>query len=227
MGNKILWLVAPEPVRYGDRFAEDRHERRMPTMDEFRAVADIAPTEQDRTMLWAYLHTGARREELFRLRWKDVDFKEKQIRLFGRKNQKGQWRDSWLPVRAELLSLLRARQKVTGFMSLVFLNFNGSNDPKFWVPYKQRQHWLGNLCELAEVEPFGFHGIRHLFASILASENVPLPEIQAMLRHQNLTTTQRYIHRLKTKNREVLRALPDLEIEKRPDQKVEYFSKSS
>ncbi|MDD2307899.1 MAG: tyrosine-type recombinase/integrase [Prolixibacteraceae bacterium] len=66
------------------------------------------------------------------------------------------------------------------------------------------------ICVEAGVKPFGFHGIRHLFASILAAQNVPLVEIQYMLRHTSLATTQRYIHRLKKENREVLAALPGL-----------------
>ncbi|MGD9949898.1 MAG: tyrosine-type recombinase/integrase [Desulfobulbus sp.] len=74
------------------------------------------------------------------------------------------------------------------------------------LAYQYRQHWLKKICEEAGVKPFGFHGIRHLFASILAAQNVPLVEIQYMLRHTSLATTQRYIHRLKKKNREVLAA---------------------
>ena len=35
-------------------------------------------------------------------------------------------------------------------------------------------------------------------------------EIQYMLRHTSLATTQRYVHRLKKENREVLEALPGL-----------------
>lgn len=78
------------------------------------------------------------------------------------------------------------------------------------MAYEYRQHWLRRICKRAGGEPFGFHGIRHLFASILAGENVPLVEIQYMLRHTSLATTQRYIHRLKKENREVLAALPGL-----------------
>ena len=78
------------------------------------------------------------------------------------------------------------------------------------LAYQYRQHWLKKVCNEAGVKPFGFHGIRHLFASILAAQNVPLVEIQYMLRHTSLATTQRYIHRLKKENREVLAALPGL-----------------
>ena len=38
-----------------------------------------------------------------------------------------------------------------------------------------------------------FHAIRHLTASILGKNNVPLVDIQAILRHQRLSTTEKYI----------------------------------
>jgi integrase len=49
------------------------------------------------------------------------------------------------------------------------------------------------LCKPAGVKPFGFHAIRHLTASILAQADVPMVTIQRILRHKNLTTTERYI----------------------------------
>lgn len=90
--------------------------------------------------------------------------------------------------------LLRHRKKSNASLDNVFVSYRS-------LPYEYRQHWLKILCEKAGVEPFGFHGIPHLFASILAAENVPLVEIQFMLRHTSLATTQRYIHRLKKENR--------------------------
>jgi hypothetical protein len=50
----------------------------------------------------------------------------------------------------------------------------------------------------------------NLYSLILVARNVPLVEIKYMLRHTSLATTQRYIHRLKKENREVLAALPGL-----------------
>lgn len=209
-GTKYIGLPFFNPIAAVDKFAEDRFERPLPSLEDFYKVLEICSTEQDRLMLWTYLQTGARREELFRLGWKDIDFKKQQIRLYWRKNQKGQWEEAWLPVKDDLMKMLKNHQKVTGLQKFVFLNFNGSNKPAYWIPYLYRQHWLKNLCEEAGVKQFGFHGIRHLFASILAAANVPLVEIQFMLRHKHLTTTQRYIHRLKKENRDVINALPDL-----------------
>ena len=205
-GVKFMQFPRENPFLAVEKFASDRHSRPVPTLEEFWQIYDEAETEQDKLMLFAYLQTGARRDELFRLRWVDVDFFGKRVQLFSRKNKAGEWKGCWISVRQELLDLLLKHKKATKQKNLVF----GYQEGDQFVPYLYRQHWLKRLCKKAGVPEFGFHGIRHLFASILAAQNVPLVEIQYMLRHDCLTTTQKYIHRLKKENREVLAALPGL-----------------
>jgi integrase len=80
------------------------------------------------------------------------------------------------------------------------------NDPETCKPYNKRQHWLENLCKRAGVTRFGFHAIRRLTPSILASKNVPLPVIQLILRHRKISTTDRYVTNL-TEVRSALKVL--------------------
>ena len=60
-------------------------------------------------------------------------------------------------------------------------------------PYKVGKKHMRQLCRRAGVKAFGYHAIRHLTASILAQANIPMVTIQRILRHKNLTTTERYI----------------------------------
>lgn len=210
-GVKFLEMPKDNPFDAVPRFAEVRKERRVPTFEEFWKVFNVS-TGSDRTMLLAYLHTGARRDELFRLKWENVNFKDNRILMRWRKNNAGEWREKWLPMSDDLVSALRQQRKVTGLMGNVFMWRTHDGQ---WLPYQYRQHWLKKLCKRAGVEPFGLHGIRHLFASILAGKNVPLVEIQKMLRHVSIQTTARYIHSLQQGSREAIEALPRLaEIEK-------------
>lgn len=198
-GIKFLHLPSTNPFDPVDRFAESRKIRPVPSFSDFRAVLKMATSSQDRVMLLAYLFTAARREELFRLIWSDVSFPDNSICLSSRKNQSGQWHRDWLSLDSRLMDPLQEHYRVTGCQEYVFVNMHGSSDSSYWQPYTQRRFWLPNLCAAAGVKEFGFHGIRHLCASMLAAENVPLVDIQRHLRHRNLTTTQRYIHSLSQK----------------------------
>ncbi len=221
-GVRYLNISSDNPFVKVDAFPENVKTRVVPELDDFWKVVNAASTDQDRLMLLTYLYTAARRDELFRLEWKHIDFKRGLIMLRTRKNDKGEWWDDWISLDDRLVEPLREHQKVTGFFRYVFVNFNGSENPKLWEQYKKRQHWLKNLCARAEVDYFGCHGIRHLCASILADENVPLVKIQHHLRHRSITTTAKYIHGLNIKkDREAVRALPGLngESENRPDKR--------
>jgi integrase len=68
---------------------------------------------------------------------------------------------------------------------------------------------MRRLCDQAKIRKFGLHAIRHLTASILAKANLPMIDIQAVLRHKKLSTTERYIGRIDSL-RPSLRVLPSL-----------------
>lgn len=204
-GVKFLGLSEKNPFARVEKFSSERHEKHVPTLEDFWKVFNIVNVDQDKLMLYSYLQTGARRDELFRLKWSDVDFFRKKIRLSWRKNRVGEWRTQWISVKDDLIQWLLKHKKSSCGADSQNVFINQAADSR---AYLYRQHLLSRLCKRAGVEPFGFHGIRHLFASILASQNVPLVEIQHMLRHTSLATTQRYIHRLKKENREVLAAVP-------------------
>ena len=55
---------------------------------------------------------------------------------------------------------------------------------------------MGRLCGKAQVKPFGFHAIRHLTATTLYHKGYDVSVIQAILRHKNPTTTNRYLKSL-------------------------------
>lgn len=174
-----------------DRFPEVRFPRYVPPEEDFWKVYSVSESDQDRIMLLSFLHLAARRNEIFNLRCEDVDLRRKQIRLYTRKRQDGSLEFDWLPLTDRLFreyeSVLPSRQT-----EWVFPN------PKTGIPYDTRQKWLPRLCRAAEVKPFGLHAIRHLSASILIKNGVSLIDIQTILRHKKMVTTERYLHRLES-----------------------------
>ena len=188
-GIKYLGLSRNNPCLI-DRFPEVKHPRYVPSEEDFWKVYD-ALKGQDQLMLLAYLHTAARRTELFVLTWDDVDFANQRIRLWTSKREGGNREFNWIPLTDDLFNaLVQHREGSTS--SFVFTN------PETGDRYRYRIHFMDKACTRAGVKAFGFHAIRHLTASILIKNGVPLPTIQGILRHKNLTTTQRYIHELES-----------------------------
>jgi integrase len=174
-----------------DRFPEVRSARYVPPEKDFWTVYKVASSEQDKLMLLCYLHLAARRNEIFNLRKDDVDFEGKRIRLYTRKRKDGSLHYDWLPLTNRLF------KKLSDFLPGVSGEWILTN-PQSKLPFVARQHWLPRICKKAGVKQFGLHAVRHLSASILINNKISLIDVQTILRHKNMITTQRYIHRLES-----------------------------
>ena len=73
-------LPAPNPCLV-ERMPEVRTPRYVPPEDDFWKIYGVAEG-QDKVMLLTLLHLAARRGEIFRLPWADVDFGSDRIRLY-------------------------------------------------------------------------------------------------------------------------------------------------
>lgn len=181
-------LPERNPFAVVQPFAADRKPRRVPTEAEFHAAC-AAATERDKRFLMACLHTAARKGELFRLRWNEVDFERGIILLGTRKRKGGGMEYDPIPMTKILRELLLEQRREGLNMEYVFCHVNGK-------PYTTRERLLKRICKRAEIAHFSLHGIRHLTASILAREGIPMQQIQHILRHKQLATTERYISQI-------------------------------
>jgi integrase len=187
------------PFRAVRKFPEQRSPRYIPPEADFWKVIGVAHG-QDKVMLTAFLHLAARRGEIFRLRWFDVDFIGGQVRLTTKKTKDGSVRADWIPMTDELKAVLLSwrENRPHKQSELVFAITADSPSPHYKAgdPYKYRARFMKRLCEIAGVKHFGFHAIRHLSASILYKAGVSLSVIQRILRHQRPTTTDLYLQSL-------------------------------
>lgn len=131
------------------------------------------------------IRSGMRRSEQFNLRWSDVDFDRKVMRLRVTKN--GKPRNAFIidDVRKSLLTLRdldvhRRQGKATGD-DLVF----AKSDNKKW--------WAAALKD-AEIENYRWHDNRHTFCSRLVQAGVHLKVVQEAAGHASIASTMRYAH---------------------------------
>ena len=188
-GIKYLTGFPVENPFLVEQLPEIRSPRYIPPLSDFWKVLDFVECSQDRILLLCYLYLAARRSEVFRLQVSDVDFFRGQVRLSTRKRENGSLEYDLLPLADPLYPILQDHI-LTLSGPWVFPNLRTG------LPYAERGKWMRRLCGLARVQPIGLHAIRHLLASILADKGVPLVQIQYILRHKRLSTTDKYIRSL-------------------------------
>jgi integrase len=137
------------------------------------------------------LVTGARRSEALNARWEHIDLEGGLWLVPISKNG----RPRYIQLCARALQLLQARH-ATSKSPHVFPN------PMTGEPYRCVWRTWNIARAKAGLPHVRLHDLRHSFASALVNEGVPLFDVQELLGHTSIKTTQRYAHlskeRLKT-----------------------------
>lgn len=146
---------------------------------------------RDHAILVTLAYTGLRLQELVGLDTRDVDFPRKTLRVFG----KGR-KERLVPMNARVAEVLEAlladpeRVPATGERA-VFLNLRGRRLTGRAVEY------IVEECVRAagiDKKRFSPHKLRHTFATLLHGNDVDLVDIQALMGHASLASTQIYTH---------------------------------
>jgi integrase len=153
--------------------------------------------------------TGARKGELMKLRWSDINFKENTAFLGDTKN--GTSRELYLaPI--VMTELKRFQEVGTG---LIFPSEEKPNQPMDF-----RKAWLKALKEASisdkdilnpdgsvKLEKFTFHCLRHGFCSALSDSGKEINQIAKLAGHKSIQTTLRYIHQGREQKRQIVNEL--------------------
>ena len=129
------------------------------------------------------MFTGIRRNEVFKLEWRDVDLNRQTMKLRDPKGKK----DTTLPLSPQAMKVLEnvPREFETPF---IFYSTNGAKRATI------RHTWVKVKEAAGLPETFRFHDLRHNYASHLVSNGVSLYAVQALLTHKDAKTTQKYAH---------------------------------
>lgn len=147
---------------------------------------DEEPDQNSAGFIRLALSTGMRKGAIMALQWDDIDFERGFIRLRGdaAKNEK----TAYIPLSSAARAVLERVER--GTSPYVFPGRNGGQRKDFKrIPLRVKER--AGLPD--DFRPL--HGLRHAFASALASSGaVDLYTLQKLLTHGSAQMTQRYAH---------------------------------
>ncbi|MCD6384167.1 tyrosine recombinase XerC [Candidatus Sumerlaeota bacterium] len=143
---------------------------------------------RDRAILVLLAMTGIRLQELVELDIDNVDLKNQTLRVFG----KGR-KERVIPLNDVATMVMKDYLHVRPIVEdkALFINRSGKRLIGRSIEKKVKKYALLSGLPTKKITP---HKLRHTFATLLYHNEVNLLEIQALLGHSSITSTQIYTH---------------------------------
>ena len=175
--------LPPRPLRQPLRFL---------TIGEVTRLLEVVK-EPEKTLVLTAVLTGMRVGELLALRWRNVDFERRVIRVReavyeghnSTPKTQGGIRDVPMGPALERALCQHAARSRTSDDSLVFPSHNGTHQR----PGNLHKRCLLPACAKAELPRISWHDFRRTHATLLSDMGEPLKTAQAQLGHASLSTT--------------------------------------
>ena len=202
--ERTLRIVKPQdnPFFDIDKLPHTTEEKDPPSESDVIKLLLAADPETEKPLLLMILHTWGRIDEILRMKWKDVNFEKREVTLWCRKNKDGSYIPRRIFMNDDLFNILhplfkRRKQEV-------WTLYNEKTENRF----NRRPKMMNGICKRAKITPFGFHQLRH-FAATYAADRLKISKktIGGILGHQNLGTTEIYLHSVDSSAREAMKAL--------------------
>jgi integrase len=197
------WIVGENPVKRVEKpaRAETDPDVRFLETEEVEALLRAVPDDPlgrvERVMYLTAAMTGMRQGELFALRWRDVDWSARRIRVrrnfvrgeFGTPKSKRSCRSVPLASRvATELELLFQDSRYKGDDDLAFAHPETGKPIDRSKLLKRFKAALGR----ADVRAVRFHDLRHTFGTRMAAQGMPMRVLQELMGHRDFKTTLIY-----------------------------------
>ena len=148
----IDWnYAADNPVRRVKLFSEKENIReRVLAEDEEEQLLTVA-APHIKPILVVALNTGMRKSEIFKIRWQNIDFEKREIKIPESKSG----RERVIPINSTLINMLSLLRAQNGRAEHVFTN------PETKKPYADIKRSFSGACRRAGIDDMRFHDIRH------------------------------------------------------------------
>jgi site-specific recombinase XerD len=166
--------------------------------------ADAASGPRDRAILAVMAFTGTRLSEVTGINLKDLDLANRAVRVTGKGSK-----ERIIPLNAVVHDALSAYLAVRGASEspALFLNKFGDRMSGRMMENIVRKYALKAGIFKDGISP---HKLRHTFATLLHASEVDLIEIQSLMGHANIASTQIYTHTSSAKLRQAVKKLESI-----------------
>lgn len=163
-----------------DRFLSQAELKRLGRVLAFLERKSVAP--YDIAAIRLLLLTGARLSEILKLRWDNIDFEGKQIRLSDSKTGA-----KTIALSAPALAVLSALERQDKNPHVICGAKAGAHLVNIQKPWRR-------IRKAAGLSNVRLHDLRHSYASVAVAGGMSLPLIGSLLGHSQPQTTARYAH---------------------------------
>ncbi len=183
------WQICKEnPVSNLKKLKESRGRTRYLSPDERQALLNACKNSDNKYLyiiVVLALSTGARKNEIVFLKWKNIDLERQVITIIETKN--GEIRS--VPLQGHAYELVKQLSMHSNMNPNDYLFPSSQTED----PIDIRSSWETALKK-AGIDNFRFHDLRHTTASYLAMNGASLNEIAEILGHKTLAMVMRYAH---------------------------------
>ncbi len=190
-------LFDRNPIQWVRQSAKRRSAPDVLTTNEVRhLLAALKPRE--RTLVLLDVATGLSQSELFALKWKDVDFVNKQLWVSRSIVQqvvgccKTEASQKPVPLHRHLIRVLRSWHRRTPYKtpeSWVFASPIRRGRAPFWGQQLLRHHIRPAAQRLGITKRIGWHTFRRTYSTLLRATGAELKVMQELMRHSTIRVT--------------------------------------
>lgn len=177
--------IAKSPVRRIHKVRTDSHVKEVLSDENIETLRDRCNEPRDLAMIDLLLSTGVRVGELVKMNRDDIDFQERQCKVFGKGNKE---REVYFNARTKI-HLQRYLESRTDDNPALFVSLAKPHTRLTISGVEMRLRKLGKEAHLYKVHP---HKFRRTLATMAIDRGMPIEQVQKLLGHVRIDTTLHY-----------------------------------
>lgn len=198
MRQAEFWdLIPPQNWRKVSKFRENKGRVEYHTKEEIKKILKLFNADWQLVILLG-CRAGLRRGEIANLKWKDVDFKNKQLYIAPNKTENHRY----IPLTDDLLKALKKAKTKKEYVINVGETDKRNSKDYLTAYYLKKTSCLPFNCNM--------HKLRHTFASHLVQNGVDLYRVSKLLGHSSIQMTEIYAHLATADLKSAVKKLPKI-----------------